>query len=293
MLTTPPPVEPNTVLVLMSVPEMMLSSNLVVLRRRAANSAAMPPSMTRRAGADRPRRRVRHEVLEERGLRRRRLGCRLGDCLGGLRRVAWPSAARSSWRAGSAALGGRRRRFRRPSAGSAALTGSAAPASAAPATFGGSATLAARRFRRLTAAATGSAAAGGGVGRRRRHGRRRGGRGAASAASRRPCPSSASRLQLRHWSALLAAPARAACRLHASSRARRCGFALRASCLLRAIASSAHRAPAAGLRRDAQLIATGGAAGPRVPAAAAPMRPAASRVLDPFDRGAAPATRSR
>src|SRR4029079_7591717 len=50
VFTTPPPVEPNTVFVLMSVPEMMLSSNLVVLRRRAANSATsaaisttMPP----------------------------------------------------------------------------------------------------------------------------------------------------------------------------------------------------------------------------------------------------------
>src|SRR5437016_6070956 len=32
VLTTPPPVEPNTVFVLMSVPEMMLSSNLVVFR---------------------------------------------------------------------------------------------------------------------------------------------------------------------------------------------------------------------------------------------------------------------
>src|SRR6187551_2485792 len=43
VLTTPPPVEPNTVLVLMSVPEMMLSSNFVPLRRRAAIKAAMPP----------------------------------------------------------------------------------------------------------------------------------------------------------------------------------------------------------------------------------------------------------
>src|SRR6185295_1312779 len=42
VLTTPPPVDPNTVLVLMSVPEMMLSSNLVVLRRRIATIAAMP-----------------------------------------------------------------------------------------------------------------------------------------------------------------------------------------------------------------------------------------------------------
>src|SRR5256884_4285805 len=41
---TPPPVEPKTVLVLISVPEMMLSSNLVVLRRRAAMMAAMPAS---------------------------------------------------------------------------------------------------------------------------------------------------------------------------------------------------------------------------------------------------------
>jgi hypothetical protein len=46
VLTTPPPVEPNTVFVLMSVPEMMLSSNFVPLRRRAANSAAIPPRMT-------------------------------------------------------------------------------------------------------------------------------------------------------------------------------------------------------------------------------------------------------
>src|SRR6478735_8831874 len=44
VLTTPPPVDPNTVLVLMSVPEMMLSSNLVALRRRAAISAARPAS---------------------------------------------------------------------------------------------------------------------------------------------------------------------------------------------------------------------------------------------------------
>src|SRR5690349_22989650 len=43
VLTTPPPVEPNTVFVLMSVPEMMLSSNLVPLRRRAATNAAMSP----------------------------------------------------------------------------------------------------------------------------------------------------------------------------------------------------------------------------------------------------------
>src|SRR5947207_4440044 len=46
VLTTPPPVDPNTVLVLMSVPEMMLSSNLVVLRRRAAIRPAMPASRT-------------------------------------------------------------------------------------------------------------------------------------------------------------------------------------------------------------------------------------------------------
>src|SRR5262245_37973376 len=46
VFTTPPPVEPNTVFVLMSVPEMMLSSNLVVLRRRAATNAAIPPSIT-------------------------------------------------------------------------------------------------------------------------------------------------------------------------------------------------------------------------------------------------------
>src|SRR5437762_1844703 len=42
VLTTPPPVDPNTVLVLMSVPEMMLSSNLVALRRRPATNAAIP-----------------------------------------------------------------------------------------------------------------------------------------------------------------------------------------------------------------------------------------------------------
>src|SRR4051812_25689890 len=43
VFTTPPPVEPKTVFVLMSVPEMMLSSNLVPLRRRAAMMPAMPP----------------------------------------------------------------------------------------------------------------------------------------------------------------------------------------------------------------------------------------------------------
>src|SRR6476469_6610285 len=43
VLTTPPPVEPKTVLVLISVPEMMLSSNFVPFRRRAAMSPAMPP----------------------------------------------------------------------------------------------------------------------------------------------------------------------------------------------------------------------------------------------------------
>src|SRR5438105_7053204 len=42
VLTTPPPVEPNTVLVLMSVPEMMLSSNFVAFRRRPATNAAIP-----------------------------------------------------------------------------------------------------------------------------------------------------------------------------------------------------------------------------------------------------------
>src|ERR1700682_1846062 len=36
VFTTPPPVEPNTVFVLISVPEMILSANLHVLRRRAA-----------------------------------------------------------------------------------------------------------------------------------------------------------------------------------------------------------------------------------------------------------------
>src|SRR5690349_3584875 len=45
VFTTPPPVEPNTVFVLMSVPEMMLSSNLVAVRRRAANSPAMSAMM--------------------------------------------------------------------------------------------------------------------------------------------------------------------------------------------------------------------------------------------------------
>jgi hypothetical protein len=44
VFTTPPPVDPKTVLVLMSVPEIMLSSNLVVLRLRAAMMAAIPPS---------------------------------------------------------------------------------------------------------------------------------------------------------------------------------------------------------------------------------------------------------
>src|SRR6478672_11267280 len=46
VLTTPPPVEPNTVFVLMSVPEMMLSSKRVVLRRRAATMPAIPASRT-------------------------------------------------------------------------------------------------------------------------------------------------------------------------------------------------------------------------------------------------------
>src|ERR1043166_4533421 len=45
VLTTPPPVEPNTVLVLMSVPEIMLSSNLVAVRRRAANNPAISAMM--------------------------------------------------------------------------------------------------------------------------------------------------------------------------------------------------------------------------------------------------------
>src|SRR6266851_7537679 len=44
VFTTPPPVEPKTVFVLMSVPEIMLSSNFVVLRLRAAMIAAIPPS---------------------------------------------------------------------------------------------------------------------------------------------------------------------------------------------------------------------------------------------------------
>src|SRR5262249_31239215 len=47
VLTTPPPVEPNTVFVLMSVPEMMLSSNLVALRRRAATIPPMPARIAR------------------------------------------------------------------------------------------------------------------------------------------------------------------------------------------------------------------------------------------------------
>src|SRR6202521_1457022 len=46
VFTTPPPVEPKTVFVLMSVPEIMLSSNLVGLRLRAAIIAAIPPSTT-------------------------------------------------------------------------------------------------------------------------------------------------------------------------------------------------------------------------------------------------------
>src|SRR5215831_16041967 len=45
VFTTPPPVEPNTVLVLISVPEMMLSSNLVAVRRRAAMSPATSARM--------------------------------------------------------------------------------------------------------------------------------------------------------------------------------------------------------------------------------------------------------
>src|SRR5215472_10175733 len=45
VFTTPPPVEPNTVLVLISVPEMMLSSNLVAVRRRAAINPAMSAMM--------------------------------------------------------------------------------------------------------------------------------------------------------------------------------------------------------------------------------------------------------
>src|SRR5438309_10585203 len=45
VFTTPPPVEPNTVLVLISVPEMMLSSNFVVLRRRAAMRPAINARM--------------------------------------------------------------------------------------------------------------------------------------------------------------------------------------------------------------------------------------------------------
>src|SRR5947207_15130386 len=51
VLTTPPPVEPKTVLVLISVPEMMLSSNLVAVRRRAANRPAMSASMPSTAAA--------------------------------------------------------------------------------------------------------------------------------------------------------------------------------------------------------------------------------------------------
>src|SRR2546423_10010963 len=47
VFTTPPPVEPKTVFVLMSVPEIMLSSNLVVLRWRTAMIAAIPPSTTK------------------------------------------------------------------------------------------------------------------------------------------------------------------------------------------------------------------------------------------------------
>src|SRR5690348_7473691 len=51
VFTTPPPVEPKTVFVLMSVPEMMLSSNFVPPRRRAATMPAMPPMI---ASAPRP-----------------------------------------------------------------------------------------------------------------------------------------------------------------------------------------------------------------------------------------------
>src|SRR5581483_1165145 len=56
VLTMPPPVEPNTVFDLMSVPEMMLSSKLEVLRRRSATmpptpaSNAMPPAIQTHGG---------------------------------------------------------------------------------------------------------------------------------------------------------------------------------------------------------------------------------------------------
>ena len=57
VLTTPPPVEPNTVLVLMSVPQMMLSSNFVA---GAGGRRSAPPVRPdgRRAAADHPSRRA-------------------------------------------------------------------------------------------------------------------------------------------------------------------------------------------------------------------------------------------
>ena len=76
VLTTPPPVDPNTVLVLMSVPEMMLSSNFVVLRRRAAMQECDAGEDDERAAADGPRRRVREELVEE---TRRLLGRRSSE----------------------------------------------------------------------------------------------------------------------------------------------------------------------------------------------------------------------
>ena len=143
VFTTPPPVEPNTVFVLMSVPEMMLSSNLVVLRRRAANSAAMP---ARIASAPPPIAQLgvfAEELLEEprrllgrrlgRGLRRRRL--RRVDAFGGSV-TGGLAAARRPWAARSPRLGrfGSLRRL-----GFGGFGGSTAAALGGSAAFGGSA----------------------------------------------------------------------------------------------------------------------------------------------------------
>ncbi len=125
VLTTPPPVEPNTVFVLMSVPEMMLSSNLVVLRRRAAMSAAMPPRI------DAARRRRSPSRACWRTDRRRIRAASFGGAFGappsavpasalrpsaarrfrrlGLRAARRPSAARSSARLGRLGRFGLRR----------------------------------------------------------------------------------------------------------------------------------------------------------------------------------------
>ena len=138
VLTTPPPVDPNTVLVLMSVPEMMLSSNLVVLRRRAAMSAAMP---ARTASAPAP--------MAHGGVPPNRSSKNPGGSFGG----ALTGALGTTVFGGSAAGGG---------TGSAAFGGSTLGGSAA---FGGSAgggsTLAGSAALGGSGAFTGSAAFGG------------------------------------------------------------------------------------------------------------------------------------